>query len=44
MHFLIVAVLICLLFGRFLGGVVKAIFWLILVLIGLVAIGALVHG
>ncbi len=47
MHFLAIAVLLCLLFpalGRLLGGFFKAIFWMILVLVAIGLFGALVHG
>jgi hypothetical protein len=46
MHFLIIAVLICLLFpavGRLLGGMFKTIFLIILVLMALAAVRAFVH-
>jgi hypothetical protein len=47
MHFLIIILLLAFIFpalGRCLGGLVRGFFWLILVVIGLAAIGALVHG
>jgi hypothetical protein len=46
MHFLLVLIVLMLafpFFARFVGGFLKGFFWLILVLLGLAAIGAFVH-
>jgi hypothetical protein len=46
MHFLIIILLLVLLFpvlGRFLGGLLKGFFWLILALVALAAVGAFIH-
>jgi hypothetical protein len=46
MHFLIIILLLALMFpilGRFLRSLVRGFFWLILILIGLAAVGAFIH-
>lgn len=45
MHILVIAILICLLLpavGRLLGSIFKAIFWMILALLALTAVGTFV--